>query len=161
MLTILPIERQGTHQPTSDCLGNTEVFARTVDPDAISNCNLVTLRRGQLTDVECEEIVRRPAPRSTRLPNNDICFKNLQGSIMHFLYGSKVGVSRKLVATFDSEQQLLAYVRWATLLTSGARSGKFEQGSALASYTSWEQSNEPLTEEDLEGVFNNPSPSML
>jgi len=30
---------------------------------------------------------------------------------MHYLYGGKRG-SAKLVATFDSEQQLLAYVRW-------------------------------------------------
>ena len=35
---------------------------------------------------------------------------------MYYLYGSKPGVPRKLVATFGSEQQLLAYVRWATLL---------------------------------------------
>jgi hypothetical protein len=80
---------------------------------------------------------------------------------MHFLYGLKVGGPRKLAATFDSEQQLLAYVRWATLLPTGNHSGQFEQGSALASYSSWEQSKEPLTEDDLEGVFNNPSPSML
>lgn len=32
---------------------------------------------------------------------------------MHFLYGSKIGVDRRLVATFNSEQQLLTYVRWA------------------------------------------------
>jgi hypothetical protein len=31
------------------------------------------------------------------------------------LYGSKREIARRLVATFDSEQQLLAYVRWATL----------------------------------------------
>ncbi len=31
---------------------------------------------------------------------------------MHFLYGSKKGVNRRLVATFGSQQQLLAYVRW-------------------------------------------------
>ena len=29
------------------------------------------------------------------------------------LYGSKPGVERNLVATFDSEAQLLAYVGWA------------------------------------------------
>lgn len=34
---------------------------------------------------------------------------------MYYLYGSKPGVPRKLVATFGSEQQLLAYVHWATL----------------------------------------------
>jgi hypothetical protein len=29
---------------------------------------------------------------------------------MRYLYGAKKGIARKLVATFDSEQQLLAYV---------------------------------------------------
>lgn len=53
---------------------------------------------------------------------------------MHYLYGSKKKVDRRLVATFGSEQQLLAYVNWATLKSVGERRGKFEQGSALASY---------------------------
>ena len=37
---------------------------------------------------------------------------------MFYLYGSKPRVENKLAATFDSEQQLLAYVRWATLKTN-------------------------------------------
>lgn len=53
--------------------------------------------------------------------------------IVYFLYGSKRDVERRLVATFGSEQQLLAYVGWATLEDHGNRRGKFEQGSALAS----------------------------
>lgn len=61
---------------------------------------------------------------------------------MHYLYGSKKGVDRRLVATFGSEQQLLAYVHWATLKSLGERRGKFEQGSALASYDAWEKSIE-------------------
>jgi hypothetical protein len=80
---------------------------------------------------------------------------------MHFLYGSKPGTPRRLVATFDSEQQLLAYVRWATLKSHGERKGKFEQGSALASYDAWEQSTQPLTDEDSQQVSHNPTPSML
>jgi hypothetical protein len=80
---------------------------------------------------------------------------------MRYLYGSKKGVARKLVATFDSEQQLLAYVRWATLTPIGHQAGKFEQGSALASYSSWEQSPTPLNDENEESVVHNPSPSML
>jgi hypothetical protein len=80
---------------------------------------------------------------------------------MRYLYGSKKGTERKLAATFDSEQQLLAYVRWATLAASGEQAGKFEQGSALASYTSWEQSEQPLTDDDEGDVLHNPSPSML
>ena len=80
---------------------------------------------------------------------------------MHYLYGLNPGVPRRLVATFSSEQQLLAYVRWATLADLGQQRGKFEQGSALASYNQWEHSAEPLTEEDLETVTHNPTPSML
>jgi hypothetical protein len=80
---------------------------------------------------------------------------------MRYLYGSKKNLSRRLVATFDSQQQLRAYVRWATLQSTGERSGKFEQGSALASYESWEESEKPLTDEDATAVVHNPSPSML
>lgn len=80
---------------------------------------------------------------------------------MHYLYGSKKDVERRLVATFGSEQQLLAYVRWATLKNLGEQHGKFEQGSALASYHAWERSTQPLTEEDEAAVSYNPTPSML
>lgn len=80
---------------------------------------------------------------------------------MHYLYGSKRKVDRRLVATFSSEQQLLSYVRWATLQDFGDNRGKFEQGSSLASYDAWEQSAEPLTDEDPGEVDHNPSPSML
>jgi hypothetical protein len=79
---------------------------------------------------------------------------------MHYLYGSKPAVPRKLVATFTSEQQLLSYVRWATL-SEHEGICKFEQGSALAGYASWESSTEPLTGEDVAAVDHNPSPSML
>jgi hypothetical protein len=80
---------------------------------------------------------------------------------MHYLYGSKSGVERQLVATFSSEQQLLAYVRWATLESTGDRAGKFEQGSVLAGYNRWEESVEPLTNEDPALIEHNPTPSML
>jgi hypothetical protein len=80
---------------------------------------------------------------------------------MHYLYGSKASDPRRLVATFSSLEQLLSYVRWATLEELGARRGKFEQGSALAGYSGWEDSVEPLTEEDANDVVHNPTPSML
>lgn len=80
---------------------------------------------------------------------------------MHYLYGFKKDRPAKLVATFGSEQQLLAYVRWATLESRGEQSGKFEQQSALASYERWEQSAEPMTDDDPEAVDFNPTPSML
>ncbi|HVT28011.1 MAG TPA: hypothetical protein VHE81_08350 [Lacipirellulaceae bacterium] len=80
---------------------------------------------------------------------------------MHYLYGSKKGCDRRLVATFGSEQQLLAYVNWATLKSLGKGHGKFEQGSALASYEAWEHAAAPLTDEDPKQVVHNPTPSML
>jgi hypothetical protein len=78
---------------------------------------------------------------------------------MHYLYGSKPAVPRKLVATFSSEQQLLSYVRWATL-SEHEGVCKFEQGSSLAGFAGWESSAEPLTEDAAE-VDHNPTPSML
>ena len=80
---------------------------------------------------------------------------------MHYLYASKRDQAPRLVATFDSQPQLRAYVRWATLKETGPRQGKFEQGSALASYQSWEESPTPLTDEDETAVVHNPTPSML
>lgn len=87
----------------------------------------------------------------------------LQGedATMHYLYASKRNVLRRLVATFDSEAQLLSYVRWATLEDLGAQRGKFEQGSALAGFDAWERSAEPLTPDDTDAVLHNPTPSML
>jgi hypothetical protein len=87
--------------------------------------------------------------------------RQIGGAPMHYLYGSKKDVSRRLVATFNSEQQLRSYARWATLQETGPRAGKFEQGSALAGYNSWEESTQPLTDEDETAVVHNPSPSML
>jgi hypothetical protein len=80
---------------------------------------------------------------------------------VYYLYGSKSGVPCRLAATFSSEQQLLAYVGWATLQDLGNRRGKFEQGSALVGYSAWESSADPLTEDDVSGVVHNPTPSML
>lgn len=79
---------------------------------------------------------------------------------MYYLYGSKPRVPQKLVATFDSEQQLRAYVGWATLSEKNGEY-KFEQGSSLVGYRGWSQSDYPLTDEDATSVDHNPSPSML
>ena len=79
---------------------------------------------------------------------------------MHYLYGSKRDVPRRLVATFDGEQQLLAYVRWATL-SEHAGVYKFEQGSSLAGYQGWSHDSQPLTGDDPTAVDHNPTPSML
>ena len=80
---------------------------------------------------------------------------------MYYLYGSKDNVARRLVATFGSEQQLLAYVRWATLSGASDTTPKFEQGSALAGYSGWEYSEQLLTDDDEASVVHNPTPSML
>ena len=79
---------------------------------------------------------------------------------MYYLYGAKAGGEKSLKATFDSEQQLLAYVRWATLSQSEGKS-KFEQGSSLVGCQTWSFSTEPETADDAESVDHNPTPSML
>jgi hypothetical protein len=79
---------------------------------------------------------------------------------MHYLYGNKPDKPPKLVATFDSEALLLAYVRWATLSEHGGVF-KFEQGSPLVGFQGWSQTPEPVTEDDPTAVLHNPSPSML
>ncbi|MEK6262429.1 MAG: hypothetical protein AABP62_27845 [Planctomycetota bacterium] len=79
---------------------------------------------------------------------------------MIYLYGLKSG-NRQLVATFDSEAQLRAYVGWCTLRTDQDGTSKFEQGSSLATFQRWEQSATPLTDHDPVAVNHNPTPSML
>lgn len=59
---------------------------------------------------------------------------------MFLLYASKEKcdpVSQDLVATFDSEEQLRAYVQWATLRKRSEGMHDFEQGSILAGYQRW------------------------
>jgi hypothetical protein len=80
---------------------------------------------------------------------------------MHYLYGSKPATAWRLVATFDSEEQLRAYVRWATLKRNEDGTCRFEQGSPLASYTHYVYTAAPLSQEDIAQVVHNPSPSML
>lgn len=79
---------------------------------------------------------------------------------VYYLYGSKSGKPQKLVATFGSQQQLLAYVRWATL-SEKDNVFKFEQGSSLSGYQGWSYAAEPLPDDDPAAVHHNPSPSML
>jgi hypothetical protein len=80
---------------------------------------------------------------------------------MLYVYGLKPGKAKKLAATFDSEQQMLSYVRWATLQKNADGTYKFEQGSPLVGCTGYEQSRTPLTEDDADQVPHNPTPSML
>jgi hypothetical protein len=83
------------------------------------------------------------------------------GAIVYYLYGSKRETEKTLVATFGSEQQLLAYVGWATLRQEADHTFKFEQGSVLSGFQSYTYSTAPLTNCDPNGVAHNPSPSML
>jgi hypothetical protein len=85
----------------------------------------------------------------------------LEEEAMHYLYGTKRDGKRRLVATFDSEQQLRSYVRWATLESFGPQQGKFEQGSALVGSESWDNATELDTSDDPQSVPHNPTPSML
>jgi hypothetical protein len=80
---------------------------------------------------------------------------------MHYLYGIARDGARKLVATFDSQQQALAYVRWATLHKPADGPVKFEQGSPLVGFVDAQVESAPLTSEDPDAVVHNPSPSML
>jgi hypothetical protein len=84
----------------------------------------------------------------------------MEALTMYYLYGSKPAAAKKLVATFSSEQQLLAYVRWATLSEHEGRH-KFEQGSSLASYQGWSYADHPESDDDATAVDQNPTPSML
>jgi hypothetical protein len=80
---------------------------------------------------------------------------------MHYLYASRAGESLKLVSTFDSEQQLRAYVGWATLIVHDDGRRKFEQGSTLAGFDRFEEGEKPRTANDEAAVPHNPSPNML
>ncbi|MGQ0636599.1 MAG: hypothetical protein ACT4QC_18450 [Planctomycetaceae bacterium] len=82
---------------------------------------------------------------------------------MYYLYGNKTTQqsTRRLAATFDSAEQLRAYVGWATLSRAADGTSKFEQGSALVGFQHWEMSGSPLTDDDAASVDHNPSPSML
>jgi hypothetical protein len=80
---------------------------------------------------------------------------------MHYLYATKRDSPPRLVATFSSEQQLLAYVRWATLQKNADGSMKFEQGSPLVGCREYEYGRELVTADDPATVVHNPTPSML
>jgi len=80
---------------------------------------------------------------------------------MDYLYGTVQGSAPRLAATFDSEAQLLAYVTWARLKTDSNGKDKFEQCSVLVGYSGWKHSPTPLTDEDPQSVFHDPTPNMM
>jgi hypothetical protein len=80
---------------------------------------------------------------------------------MVYLYGVKPSGDQSLVASFDTEEQLLAYVRWATLKRNDDGSFKFEQGSPLVGFSHFQYSEAPEGIEMPSDLPHNPSPSML
>lgn len=80
---------------------------------------------------------------------------------MYYLYASRKSGDPKLVSTFDSEQQLRAYVGWATLIVHDDGSRKFEQGSTLAGFDRFEERTTIRPRDDAAAVPHNPSPNML
>lgn len=80
---------------------------------------------------------------------------------MIYLYGLKPSGDQTLVASFDTEEQLLAYVRWATLKRNDDGSYKFEQGSPLVGFSYYQIGEAPDGIERPAELPHNPTPSML
>lgn len=78
---------------------------------------------------------------------------------MQLLYGIRSNGDRSVVATFDSKQQLLAYVQWATLRTNEDGTHKFEQKTPLVGCIDY--ASEPASGPADFDVPHNPSPHML
>ena len=125
----------------------------------------------------CSQVV--PAPDSTLLASKQwhpsivcslMCADGASNSdntpshvevAVYYLYGERSGSGKKLVATFGSEQQAQAYVRWATLAENPDQTFTFEQGSGLTAFNQYEISATPLTDDPADDVRHNPTPSML
>lgn len=80
---------------------------------------------------------------------------------MWCLYGLKPGKTQTLVATFDSEAQLRAYVQWATLSMQPDGSRSFEQKTPLTGYRDFAYDEQRDLMSDDVDLPHNPSPSML
>ncbi len=80
---------------------------------------------------------------------------------MWCLFGRKADASRRLVATFDSEQQLLAYLSWATLRKEPDGTRKFEQNTPLTGCTGYDYAEAAAHPGEGAPVPHNPSPGML
>lgn len=80
---------------------------------------------------------------------------------MHYLYGKRRNGTTELVATFGSEQQLLAYVSYATLRTNDDGTQVFEQQTPLSGCIGYTVAAEASEEDQQKDVPFNPSPTML
>jgi len=80
---------------------------------------------------------------------------------VYFLYGKRRNGKSELVAKFGSEQQLQAYVQYATLKVDDDGTHRFEQKTPLTGCVGYSYSDEGSEEEQAADVPFNPSPTML
>lgn len=80
---------------------------------------------------------------------------------MYYLFGKRRNGQSELVAKFGSEQQLLTYVRYATLQTDEDGLCRFEQKTPLTGCIDYSTSREATTAEQAMDVPFNPTPTML
>lgn len=80
---------------------------------------------------------------------------------MYFLYGKRRNGSTELVAKFGSEQQLQAYVQYATLKVEEDGTYKFEQKTPLTGCVGYSYASEASEADQEADVPFNPTPGML
>ena len=76
------------------------------------------------------------------------------------LYATNREGKRRQVAAFGSEQQLLAYVRWATLRTNADGTRQFEQKTPLTGSVRYDYMQAAPDSKYVDLSFN-PTPGML
>jgi hypothetical protein len=79
----------------------------------------------------------------------------------HYLYGTRRNGKTELVAKFESEQQLLAYVRYAILRVEDDGTHVFEQKTPLTGCVGYTVATEVSEEDKVKDVPENPTPTML
>jgi len=80
---------------------------------------------------------------------------------MYFLYGTRRNGKTELVAKFGSEQQLKAYIQYATLRTNPDGTYSFEQKTPLTGCIGYSFASEGSEADDAADVPFNPTPTML
>ncbi|QDS97572.1 hypothetical protein HG15A2_08350 [Adhaeretor mobilis] len=80
---------------------------------------------------------------------------------MNFLYGHRRNGNTELVAKFGSEQQMLAYISYATLRTNEDGTMVFEQKTPLTGCVGYSVACEASEEDQAKDVPFNPTPTML
>jgi len=80
---------------------------------------------------------------------------------MHYLYGIRRNGKSELVAKFGSEQQLKAYVHYATLRTEEDGTHVFEQKTPLTGCVGYSTATDVSEEDATKDIPLNPTPTML